>query len=400
MYQIFYYLCIEIIIGIIIISIIIMVTIKNPFVVGSYISPEYFCGRKHETQLLVKHVENGRNVAMIAPRRLGKTGLIWHFLQLPEIKSQYYTLFVDLYSTSSLPEMVRSLAMEVYRNLQSNTERWWERFASVISSLNMNIAADPITGAPSLSIGLGQIKSPEVTLDQIFKYLETADRPCIVAIDEFQQIANYKEKNVEALLRTRIQQCSNTHFIYSGSKRHMMVQMFNSPSRPFYQSCINMSLDTLPVEEYISFAQRMFETQDKKIKREVVDKVYSDFEGVTWYMQMMMNELFAMTGKGETCNMDYYQVALENVVFSQKQIYDDIFAVMPHKQKMLLEAIASEGKVLQVTSGAFVRKHSLLSASSVQSSLKGLLEKDIVTQTDGGYQLYDYFMAYYLNKRC
>lgn len=373
-----------------------MAKIKNPFVVGTYVSPEYFCDREQETQTLRKHVDNGRNVSLTAQRRLGKTGLIQHFMHTEYIQKEYYTFFIDLYSTKSLAELVQKLAVEVYRRLQKTSERWWERFAKVVSSLSMGLSVDPVTGQPSFSIGLGQIQSPEVSLDQIFHYLETADRPCIVALDEFQQIAEYEEKNVEAVLRTRIQQCVNTHFIYSGSKRHMMMQMFNSPSRPFYQSCINMSLNPLPFDTYADFCQRLFTENGKTLERDVVEHVYAEFEGYTWYMHIMLNELYALTSQGETCSIDLYEEALKNVIVSQQQTYNELLSLIPPKQKMVLEAIAKEGKVQGVTSAAFIRSHSLPSASSVQAALKGLLEKEIITQTDGAYQVYDYFLVHYL----
>lgn len=376
-----------------------MIKVKNPFVIGTYIGSEYFCDRKEEVALLRKHMDNGRNVALSAPRRLGKTGLIHHFLHDEHVRNEYFTFFIDLYSTNSLAEMVQALALEVYRQLQPVTERWWERFATVVSSLSMGISADPLTGQPSFSISLGQIHSPETSLEQIFEYLEAAPRPCIVAIDEFQQIANYEEKNVEALLRTHIQRCSNTHFIYAGSKRHMMTQMFSSPSRPFYQSCVNMSLDPLPLDTYADFCQHLFEQGGRRLERSVVERIYQDYEGYTWYMHMLLNELYAMTDEGDTCGEEDYPAALASIVLSQRATYNELLAILPPKQKMVLEAISREGHAKGVTSAAFIRRHSLPSTSSVQSALKGLLEKELVTQTDGVYQIYDYFLSHYLRER-
>lgn len=373
--------------------------IKNPFVVGTYISPEYFCDRDTETKTLLKHIENGRNVSLSAPRRIGKTGLIHHFFNKNEVKNGYLTFFIDLYSTNSLAEMVQQLAVEIYKRLQPTSDRWWERFATVVSSLNAGFSMDPQTGAPSFSIGLGQIHSPEVSLDQIFNYLETSDSPCIVAIDEFQQIANYEEKNVEALLRTKIQNCHNTHFIFAGSVRHMMAQMFNSPSRPFYQSCIQMSLEPLPMNVYTDFCQHLFSKNNKQIERNVIEKVYHEFEGTTWYMHMMLNEMYALTSHGETCTETFYHDALKTVILSQHQAYQELLNMMPPKQKMVLEAIALEGKATGITSSAFIKKHSLPSTSSVQAAVKGLLEKQLIVQSDGTYWIYDYFFARYLSLR-
>lgn len=377
-----------------------MVKIKNPFVIGTYVAADYFCDREQETAILRKNLDNGRNVALIAPRRLGKTGLIQHLFHNKEIRKEYNTLFVDLYSTNTLAEMVQMLANAIYEQLKSKTDRWWEKFSTVISSLSIGLSVDHLTGQPSFQISLGQIHSPEVSLQQIFNYLETTEKPCIVAIDVFQQIAHYAEKNVEALLRTYIQKCANTHFIFSGSKRHMMTQIFNSPSRPFYQSAICMSLEPLPLEVYADFAEKKFKEYHKNIERNVIHRVYQDFDGFTWYVHMILNEMFALTDEEGTCNMDLYPQALDNVILSQQNLYNEQMSLLAPKQKMVLEAIALEKKARGVTSAAFIKKYSLPSTSSVQAAMKGLLEKELITQTEDVFQVYDYFFAHWLRNKC
>lgn len=369
----------------------------NPFVVGKYISPEYFCDRKSETELLWKHIINGRNIALIAPRRLGKTGLIQHFFRQENVSQEYYTIFVDFYATTSLTEMVYLLGKSIYDTLRPTHNKWVDSFFQTISSLRAGFKLDPITGEPTFDIGLGQIESANITLDEIFAYLEQADKPCIVAIDEFQQISEYEEKNVEALLRTKIQHSKNCQFIFCGSKRHMMTQMFNSASKPFYQSAITMGLDPIPQDVYADFAANLFERRNKIIERQVIEKVYNMFNGYTWYIQMILNELFALTPTKEICSEDMIQVALSNVIASQDYQYKEIMQQIPAKQKLLLQAISKEGTATNVTSGTFIKKYNLNSASSVQSALKALLEKDIITQNDKGYQVYDRFFAIWLS---
>ncbi len=105
-----------------------------------------------------------------------------------------------------------------------------------MKSISGKFGFDPITNFPTFNVGLGDIERPEYTLDEIFQYLARVDKPCIVAIDEFQQIAKYPEKNIEALLRTHIQRLDSCHFIFAGSERHMMQEMFVSAARPFYHS--------------------------------------------------------------------------------------------------------------------------------------------------------------------
>lgn len=373
-------------------------TILNPFVVGRYVSDRYFCDRQAETEFLVKQIMNGRHTALISPRRMGKTGLIHHCFRQPTLNEHYHTFFIDIYATSSLTEFVFLFGKAIYDELKPKKTAWTERFFQMVRSLRIGFKLDAVTGEPSFDIGLGDIQTPQTTLDEIFEYLEAADKPCLVAIDEFQQIGTYEEKNVEALLRTKIQQCRKTSFIFSGSKRHVMSNMFNSSSKPFYQSAISMGLDPIPLTAYREFALRMFEERDKHLEAALVDQVYQQLEGCTWFVQMMMNELFALTTPGGSCDESKLDTAWENVIRSQEGSYKDMLSHLAPKQKLVLQAIAKERQVSGITSSAFIKKYKLPSASSVQSAVKPLLKHDIVTQEGDTYRVYDYFFAEWLRK--
>ena len=229
--------------------------IQNPFVVGRHVSAPYFCDRSEETDSLVKQLENGRNLALISPRRMGKTGLIMHCFEDVRVSSRYYTFLVDIYATTSMAEFVFLLGKTIFDTLKPRGRQWAERFMSLVGSLRVGFRLDNVTGEPSFDLSLGDIHAPETTLDEIFRYLESAERPCVVAIDEFQQIGTYGEANVEAMLRTKIQRCRRTQFIFSGSRRHIMGRMFQSPSKPFYQSAISLGLGPIPLTAYTEFAQ-------------------------------------------------------------------------------------------------------------------------------------------------
>ena len=117
-----------------------------------------------------------------------------------------------------------------------------------------------------LGIGLGAITNPSATLDEIFSYLNNAGKPCLIAIDEFQQITKYADDpNIEAALRTHIQRCSNAHFVFSGSHRHLMGAMFTSPARPFYQSVTLINLPPISVDKYAEFCLKHFERVSKHL---------------------------------------------------------------------------------------------------------------------------------------
>ena len=370
--------------------------VNNPFIVGKYLSDKYFCDRSEETAFLRKQIQNGRDVALISPRRIGKSGLIQHFFNQPDIKEHYYVFFVDIYATTSFAEFVYLLGKEIYEQLKPQSAQWKERFFQIVSSFRVGFKLDSMTGTPSLDLGLGDIQMPQTTLDEIFEYIEEADKPCIIAIDEFQQISEYAEKNIEALLRTKIQKCHRAQFIFAGSKRHMMSNMFNSPSKPFYQSAISMGLEPIPLDVYADFAINLFEERDKHLEREVVEEVWNMFNGYTWFVQMMMNELFALTMPDGICTPELIDEARRNVIMSQENSYKDIMSQLPPKQKIILQAIAKEGLAQNITSSKFIKKYSLSSASSVQAAVKLLLKNNLITQTYTGYRVYDFFLSEWL----
>lgn len=369
-------------------------TVPNPFITSGYLSPHYFCDRMEETKLLTSIVTNGNNVALISPRRLGKTGLIYHCFNQETIKDKYITFVVDIYATKNLQEFVYELGKAVLGTLQSKGRKAWELFLNTLASLRSSISFN-INGNPEWGLSVGDIKVPQTTIDEIFTYLEKADKPCLVAIDEFQVIANYPERNVEAILRTCIQKCRNTCFIYAGSQRHLMSQIFVSPSRPFYQSTRLMSIEPIDCEHYVTFAQSLFREYQKEIAKEAVIAVYRRYEGITWYVQSVLNVLFSLTNPNETCTPDTIESAIQQIIEQQSYAYQALLYQLPSKQKEVLMAICKEGKASNLTSRPFLQHHRL-TASMVQAAVKGLLEKDFITQDMGTYTLYDQFFAQWL----
>ncbi len=374
-------------------------TQPNPFVIGKYVSDEFFCDREKDTELVKKQIINGRNMTLIADRRIGKSGLISHVFAQPDIQRDYYTIIVDLFATNSLSEMVSVWGKELYRQVQIQSKSWRDKFFDVLTSLRVGLKYDPISGMPTFDLGMGDISMPKLTLDQIFDYLEMADKPCIVAFDEFQQILYYPEKNIEALLRTYIQRCKKTQFIFAGSRKHMMAEMFLSPARPFYQSTINLGLDLIPRETYVDFAQKMFGRGDKRIEPAVIEEIYDIYHGVTWYLQLIMNEMYYLTPKGGTCTKDSIEPAIQNTLRVQESTFLNLLANIPPRQKELLFAIAKAGIAENINSSEFIQKYKLQSSSSIQSALKGLEEKDIVIcSVDKKWRIYDTLLEQYIRR--
>ncbi|MBO7494280.1 MAG: AAA family ATPase [Bacteroidales bacterium] len=373
-------------------------TMKNPFLTYGYNGPAYFCDREKETKRLTSLLQNGNHVALMSPRRMGKTGLIRHCFAQKKLQGSHYLFLVDIYATKSLAELTYELGRAILSILKSKERKAWEHFIQIAGSLRTGITFDAF-GQPSWNLELGDVQSPKTTLDEIFQYLSTADKPCIVAIDEFQTITDYPEQNVEALLRTYIQKCNNAWFVFSGSKRHMMGEMFSSPARPFYQSASTLSLKPIPLDAYNTFITQHFEQNNYTIEPEAIGYMYEKFEGTTWYIQKICNELFAMAEPGIPCDVKDVDAAICNAVEEKEDTYQDLMTRLSSRQKTLLLALAHSGRDVQPTSGEFIRKFHLTSASAVQRSLSALQEKDIVTNNNGKYYIYDYFLYHWLKNK-
>lgn len=370
----------------------------NPFITTGYAGPEYFCDRIEETKALTDLLMNGNNVALMSPRRYGKTDLIRHCFGQKEISEKYCTFIIDIYSTKSLSEMTERMGKSILDTLKPKGTQAWSKFVNALSSLKGGISYDA-AGVPSWTLQIGDLGNPKTTLDEIFAYLSNAEKPCLVAIDEFQQITNYADKNVEATLRTYIQYCPNAKFVFSGSHREMMGSMFTSSARPFYQSATIINLPPIREELYAEFCKKHFAAAGKCLDDEVVPELYKRFDGTTFYLQKVMNILFMRTNEGETCVKERIADAIDYIIDFSADTYEDLLYQLPEKQKQIIQAIALEGKAKKITSRVFVKKYALSSASSVNSAVKGLLEKGLLNCSRGVYQVYDMFFATWLTER-
>lgn len=370
----------------------------NPFLITEKIIPEYFCDRQKESDQLIKYVTNGNNVVLISPRRVGKTGLIQYCYSKREIKDDYITVYVDILSTTNLQEMIFLLGKEIYRSVKTLGARIVRNFFKSLRSLEGKFTYDPISGQPSFNLQLGDITNPVYTLEEIFEYLRRAPKPCIIAIDEFQQIGRYAEKNVEALIRSHIVRSNNCRFIFSGSERHLLDEMFFNASRPFYQSAAVLELEVIPRDIYIGFIIDMFKKGNKNISSELAGEIYDMFDGYTFYVQRLCNESFSNVVQGGVADKAVVEQSLEAVLFSYDAIFRRQLANLSAKQKETLFAIASEGTVEGVTSEAFMSNHSLSSASSVQAAIRALINADILTRQGNAYSVYDRFFSLWIRR--
>ncbi len=375
-----------------------MKDLNNPFVIGNYAGEHYFCDRVSESKELIDNILNGRNTVLVSHRRIGKTGLICHCFGQPEIKKKYNVFFVDILATMSLQEFVLALGKEIIKSLKPKSSKFFDSLKNIFTSLRSGFKIDVQTGDPTFEISLGEIDSPETTLDEIFRYLSTSEKPCVVAIDEFQQIGYYPEKNVEALLRTKIQHCPNCKFIFAGSEKDMLVNMFNSPDKPFYQSATYMQIGKIDLVKYTEFVVRLFEENKKRIAESFVETAYNSVDGVTLYIQFIMNELYQITPQKVEVTQKLYDKSLDTLLNKQSFVYINTLSELTVRQKEVLFALAKEDENFEITSAGFMKKYNLVSTSSIQASLKGLTAKKIISVEDGRYVVSDRLFRLWMRK--
>ena len=338
-----------------------MATLNNPFVVYGYKGAEYFCDRQKETEKMISTLHNERNITLVAPRRMGKTGLIHHvFHQMEEQYEGVKCFYLDIFATKNLEQMVQLMASEI------------------IGKLDLK----PSEGRESLK--------------RIFEYLKQSGKRCYIAIDEFQQILSYPEDGVEAMIRSYIQFLPNVYFVFSGSQQHMMQEMFLSANRPFFQSSLVLSLPCIEEPVYRKFANRLLSSQHRVIDESVFSYIYQQSGSVTWYVQAILHGIYEHGSYGITKSL--VDEVIQELIEEQAMAYQNYCAWLTENQQMLLLAIASESLVSSPLSQQFISTHHLPATSSVKTALKALVDKQLVSKTPKGYLVSDRFFAKWLVK--
>ena len=369
--------------------------LANPFLISGYCSPDYFCDREAETAKMVSAIENGRDVTLISPRRMGKTGLVRHtFHSMEERGENVISLYMDIFATRDLSDFIRLLAATVLGKLDSSPQKAVSRVVKFLKSCRPKFTFDEVTGNPNVTLDL-VLTEEEASLKEIFDYLQSSDKRCVLAIDEFQQIAEYPEKGTEALLRSYMQFVPNVHFVFSGSKRHLMQEMFLSANRPFFQSTQILQIGPIDPSNYFAFATKFFDSREQSFPREVFDWIYDKFEGHTWYVQCLLNRLFEYAAP---VDIGMAERAMAEILDESSYGYASLLNSCSEVSAKLIKAIAAEGRVKEITAGAFISKYKLKAASSVKSALAGLLNRELVYSSDDGFIVYDRFMAEWIRR--
>jgi AAA+ ATPase superfamily predicted ATPase len=349
-----------------------MSTVSNPFITTGYQGAEYFCDRISETKEVLGNLANDRSTTLTSIRRIGKTGLIRHLLaQLP---SDHTGIYIDILPTEDLHDFLNVLGSAVFTTIPEKS-RPGKKILDFIKALRPVITYDPLTGHPQVTF---DIRPAETTrnISSVLQLLENYPQKVVIAIDEFQQILNYPEKNTDAWLRSVIQSLNNVRFIFAGSQQHLMTELFSDPSRPFFQSASFLRIGKITIEEYTNFILGHFQRAGKDLGEAVAHEMLEWTDCHTYYVQLLCNRVYAVaTNKvlSETWKEEASKLLQENELVFFK--YRDL---LTQQQWFLLKAIAHEGTVFAPTSKAFISKYDLGSPATVLRSLQALQQKEMI----------------------
>lgn len=369
----------------------------NPFILEPYKSKELFCDREEETARLLDCITNGRNAILISPRRLGKTGLIYRtFEEIRDRNLPYETFYMDVSSSQSIDDFVKLLAEAVAGVL--NRQNRIKDFFRALKGLRPLLGYDPVNDSPTLSFTFQTMAQKEQTVKSIFSFLDSRRRPVVLAIDEFQQVREYPDVYMEALLRTYIQPLHNVRFIFCGSKKHIMTDMFTNALRPFYESTTNIPVSKLNPVVYAAFIEKHFREAGKTIPKDCLDEIISWTRDHTFYTQTLCNEVFHLSG---TLVTDEDVLRAKGIILAaNRDRFLEIQRLITPAQWKLMKAIAKDEVVRHPTSSDFIRRHRLSSGPAVLKNLRTLADKELVltdaSEEDVSYSIYNVFLSRYL----
>lgn len=371
--------------------------IKNPFVYGEEVAGEAFWNRTEEIKELVRDIRSGQKVILFSPRRHGKTSLIKTVLERVG-REGILTVYVDLYPALTKEKFVELYAKAVSRSLGKPSEK----ILGVLKRLFPRLIPKIVIrgeGAAEFEFDYGAREDFKTDLpgllDAVRRRAAEEKKNACVVFDEFQEITNYADDEIEKQMRTAFQSHRNVSYIFMGSKKHLFGKLFQDPNRPFYKSGKHMPLRRLPAEEVKKYVKANFSKGKIKIDPAVLSLIAEIGQGHPYYIQYLCHILWDECLGKKAISAKDVETALHKMLERENEVYESVMDGLNQKQKNFLMALSCEAPA-KVFSSEFVLRHRLGSSSVIQKALASLIEKDILEKEHGKIVFQDPFFALWL----
>jgi uncharacterized protein len=369
--------------------------LTNPFRYGALALDEAFTDRRAEVADLKADVLNGQDVVVVAPRRFGKSSLMWRVAQ-QLLREKVLVAQVNLMTTPTKSRLAEKLARAIHEDIASPLFRAKERL-SVFQGLRIRpiVTVDPDDGSLSFSFEASAAKEDlDATLERLFELPAqiSADRgrPVALILDEFQEVVDI-DPELPKLMRSVFQEQPEVAHVYLGSKRHMMERIFNDENEPFWRSAKSMQLGPIDARSFGSFIRRRFEATGKAVEPAVVDAVLEITGGHPYSTQELCYFLWQEVAAAKSAGPAELDRALAEVLASENAHFGLIWERATAPQRVLLEALAREPGL--PFGSDYRRRHGLPSPSTMQRALESLERQELVVRERGTAHIAEPFLA-------
>ncbi len=382
-----------------------MAEIRNPFNFGDLAVDAGFADRERELEELKADMRNGQNVVVFAPRRYGKSSLVWRAAQDLLRTNRLLVAQVDLMLTTSKEQLAAALAKSIYEDVATPLFRLRERMAHVVSGLRIApvVTMDPQTGEYGFSFRAGHepadVDATLVSLLELPAKL-AAERKKQVAIvfDEFQEVLSI-DPHLPSLMRSIFQTQPDVSHVYLGSKRSMMERLFNDANEPFWRSAKQIELGPIPPDEFAVFLQARFETTNRRLPAAIAEQALALTGGHPYATQELAYALWEETPRARGAGEETLARALDRVLRSENAHFSLVWERASQAQRLVLQALATD-PTTSVTASAYLNRHGLPAPATVARALEALVEQELLNRVaPGHYVIAEPFLAEWLRAR-
>ncbi|MBI5476533.1 MAG: ATP-binding protein [Ignavibacteriales bacterium] len=370
---------------------------ENPFKYWRVVEEDDFCNRKKELAELLKLMHSGGRAFMYSERRYGKTSLVKLALaKLP--KQKYVSVYIDLWKTDSDASFITTVAKAYSEALSTNVQKAVETAKRLFSHLKPSITLDD-QGNPTISFGITHSTRLDPEIDEILaapQKIASSGKRVVIVFDEFQQILMYGRDDIERQLRSVIQHQKNISYIFLGSRKHVVREMFLKGSRPLYRSATQLPLGSICEEDWQPFIHERFRRTEKKISSKLIHSLIELTQGHPFYTQYLCNVAWEFCKPHGEVHEEMLQQALQTVLEKEHYTYTLLWESLTRNQQRFLRSLAIEEKNAKPFSSEFLQRYRLGSASSAQRVIRSLLDRDLVDHENGSYIILDRFLRLWL----
>ncbi|MGA2624040.1 MAG: ATP-binding protein [Bacteroidota bacterium] len=373
--------------------------VKNPFEYWHVVGEESFCNRRKEVAELLRVMENAGRAFIYGERRLGKTSFVKLALGKLPVK-KFIPVYIDLWPTDSDASFITTVAKAITASLSTSLDKALETAKQFFSHLRPSLTLDE-DGKPMLSFGIVKSTRLEPELEEVLTAPERIGgkgKTVVIVFDEFQQILMYGRDDIERKLRSIIQHQKNVAYVFMGSRKHMIREIFLKGSKPLYRSATQFPIGPVNEQDWLPFIQERFHRGKGTISPEQIHTIIELTQGHPFYTQHLCYHLWELCIANQDVTQGLIHEALNTLLEKENSTFTVQWESLTLNQQHFLKALATEERGAKPFSADFLQRYRLGSASSAQRAIRSLVDKDIVDQDNGSFIILDRFFRLWIRR--